>query len=126
MYYSPKYYIIALDHTMLDIKYTRDLVNANSKGFQTAYEINLRLLTLSNMRKITHERCSTRAFGPSVLEKEGKDKAFRVFLKLLRYNSLHLEEEREDGIGPGFKDTATIKKSVKATSIVIDSPSLEC
>ena len=77
------------------IWFKRDLVNVESKASQKAHKMIWRLLSLLNVRKITHWRSPIGDLGRGVLwhmVKEWNDEASRIcFLELFRYNSLHFE-----------------------------------
>lgn len=85
---------------LFDVLATRRDVNMDSKEYQTAYKTIWRLLTRSSMQKITHGKNLTKGLALGILwdmeENEGKDVAPGTFAELLRYGSVHFEQEREE------------------------------
>ncbi|GKT47669.1 putative GMC-type oxidoreductase [Colletotrichum spaethianum] len=70
-----------------------------SEEYKKAYNLVWTLLTTSTMEKITHaaNMTSTKALGTlwDMSENEGKDHAPGTFAELLRYGSVHFEQNRE-------------------------------
>ena len=84
---------------LFDVLATRRDVDAESKEHRKAYETTWRLLTQSSMQKITHGKNLTKGLALGSLwdmkENEGKDMAPGTFAELLRYGSVHFEQERQ-------------------------------
>lgn len=71
----------------------------NQRNTERAYKITWRLLTHSGMQKITHAKNLTKGLSLGILweamENGGKDVEPGTFAELLRYGSVHFEQERE-------------------------------
>lgn len=84
---------------LFDLMATRRDADMESKEYRTAYKTIWRLLTHSSMQKITHAKNLTKGFALGILwdmkENEGKDVEPGTFAELLRYGSVHFEQERE-------------------------------
>ena len=79
---------------------TRRDADPESDEYQRAYKTIWRLLKQSSMQKITHGKNLTKSPALGILlnmeENEGKDIAAGTFAELLRYGSVHFEQEREE------------------------------
>ena len=100
-----------------DVLATRRDVDVESKEYRTAYKTIWRLLTQSSMQKITHGKNLTKGLALGMLldmkEDEEKDMAPGTFAELLRYGSVHFEQEREAiKYVKAQKPTYTIKKGL--------------
>ena len=71
-----------------------------SEAYQLAHKAVWRLLTRASMQKITHAKNLTKTpalgFLWDLKENEGKDIEPGTFAELLRYGSVHFEQEREE------------------------------
>ena len=85
---------------LFDVLATRLDADPESKEYQAAYKTIWRVLTESSMQKITHGKNLTKGLALGVLwdmkVNEGKDIAPGTFSELLRYGSVHFEQEREE------------------------------
>ncbi len=85
---------------LFDVLATRRDVDTESEEYRKAYETVWRLLTRSSMQKITHGKNLIKDLALGILwdmeENEGKDMASGTFAELLRYGSVHFEQEREE------------------------------
>ena len=85
---------------LFNVLETRRDAAPESNEYQTAYKTIWRLLTRSSMQKITHGRNLTKSPALGILwdmeENKGKDVAPGTFSELLRYGSVHFEQEREE------------------------------
>jgi len=79
---------------------TRLDADLESEEYKLAYKAVWRLLTKSSMQKITHGKNLTKTPALGVLwdlkENEGKDIEPGTFAELLRYGSVHFEQERKE------------------------------
>lgn len=102
---------------LLDILTTRSDIDVESKEFQKAYRTVWRLLTQSSMQKITRGKKILKGVALGILldikENEGRDIARGTFAELLRYGSIHFEQERKAiKYIKAEKPTHTIKKGL--------------
>lgn len=85
---------------LFDVLETKLDAAPESKEYQTAYKTVWRLLTRSSMQKISHGKHLTKGLSLGVLwdmeENDGKDLAPGTFSELLRYGSVHFEQERTE------------------------------
>ena len=84
---------------LFDVLATRRDADPESEEYRKAYATVWGLLTRSSMQKITHGKDLTKDLALGVLwdmeENEGKDNAPGTFAELLRYGSVHFEQQRE-------------------------------
>ena len=84
---------------LLDILTTRYDVDVGSKEYQRGYRIVWRLLIQSSTQKITRGIDILKDVALVILldmkENEGKDIARGTFAELLRYGSVHFQQERK-------------------------------
>lgn len=84
---------------LFDVLATRLDADPTSPQYQKAHKTIWRLLTKSSMQKITHGKNLTQDPALGILwdreENEGADKAPGTFAELLRYGSVHFEQERK-------------------------------
>lgn len=89
-----------LGQDLFNVLATKCDADPESKEYETAYKTIWRLLTRSSMQKITHGKNLTKGAALGILwdmeENEGKDTAPGTFAELLRYGSVHFEQEREE------------------------------
>lgn len=85
---------------LFDALATRRDADPESEEYKLAYKATWRLLTRASMQKITHGKNLTKSPALGVLwdlpENEGKDMEPGTFAELLRYGSVHFEQDRED------------------------------
>ena len=85
---------------LFNVLETRRDAAPESQEYQKAYKTIWRLLTQSSMQKITHGKNLTKSPALGILldrqGNEGKDIAAGTFAELLRYGSVHFEQEREE------------------------------
>ena len=85
---------------LFNVLETRRDADPKSMEYQRAYKTIWRLLTQSSMQKITHGKNLTKGAALGILldmnKNEGKDIAAGTFAELLRYGSVHFEQEREE------------------------------
>ena len=102
---------------LFDVLATRSDVDVESKEYRKAYEAIWRLLTRSSMQKIVHGKNLAKGQSLGILwdrkENEGKDMAPGTFAELLRFGSVHFEQQREAiKYVKAQKPTQTIKKGL--------------
>lgn len=85
---------------LFDALATKRDSDSESEEYKNAYKTIWRMLTRSSMQKITHGKNSTKGEALGVIwdtkEKDGKDFQAGSFAELLRYGSVHFEQERNE------------------------------
>lgn len=102
---------------LFDVLSTKRDAAPDSKEYQKAYKTIWRLLTRSSMQKISHGKYLTKGASLGILwdmdENEGKDVAPGTFAELLRYGSVHFEQQRKEiEYVKARKPQQTIKKGL--------------
>ena len=84
---------------LFDVLATKLDADPESEAYRKAYKTIWRLLTRSSMQKVTHGKNLTKEVALGTLwdleENEGKDVEPGTFAGLLRYGSVHFEQERK-------------------------------
>jgi len=85
---------------LFDVLKTKTDVDKGGEAWKKAYQTIWRLLTKSSMQKITHGKNLTKGLSLGILwdlkENEGADVEKGSFAELLRWGSVHLEQERKE------------------------------
>jgi hypothetical protein len=83
---------------LFDVLTTRLDADPESKEYKVAYKTTWRMLTPASMQKVTHGKHLTKTPALGILldkkENAGKDVEPGTFTELLRYGSVHLEQNR--------------------------------
>lgn len=99
---------------LFDALATKCDADPNTEDYKTAYKLVWRLLTRSSMQKITHGKNLTKTPALGLLwdmkENEGKDIEPGTFAELLRYGSVHFEQNRKEIL---FVKTEKPEKTIK-------------
>ncbi|GKT88907.1 capsule polysaccharide biosynthesis protein [Colletotrichum tofieldiae] len=101
---------------LFDLLSVRLDASPESEEYKQAYNLVWTLLTTSTMEKITHAAnlTSTKALGTlwDMKENEGKDHTPGTFAELLRYGSVHFEQNRETKYITAPKAEIVLKKGL--------------